>query len=264
MTPMRLRTRVFARWLTPRLVLAMVGAALVTAAASSAATRPTATKPPRLGHSCVKKRDPAHPVAFRTADRVRIVGALFGRGRIGVVAGHELRGSLCNWVPFARILARLGFRVLAIDFRGYGTSGSGRPANSTRFDRDLRGGAAYLRRHGVRKVFYAGASIGGTAAILAASESATSAGVISLSGPAAIGPLDALNAIQRLTRPTYLAAGEFDVDFADDARTLYAASPAQDKQLDLVPHSGLHGTDLILGSQGRPLRQRLIAFLRAR
>lgn len=232
------------------------------AAGTSAGAGPAATTPPRLAESCVTKRDRAEPVAFRTSDRVRIVGALFGGGRVGVVAGHELHGDLCSWVPFARVLAKLGFRVLTIDFRGYGTSGPGKLANSNDYDRDLLAGAAYLHGHGVARIFFAGASMGGTAAIVAASESATSAGVISLSGPATFGPLDAMKAIKRLSRPTYLAAGELDAGFVDDARALFAASPAPDKHLDVVRGSGLHGTELLGGSQGARLRQRLITFLR--
>src|SRR3954453_319610 len=82
----------------------------------------TASQPPRLVETCVKKTDHARPVAFRTADNVRIVGALYGKGRIGVVAGPQLRGDLCGWVPFARVLAARESRVLTIYFPGYGSS----------------------------------------------------------------------------------------------------------------------------------------------
>lgn len=228
----------------------------------------TAAAPPRLAETCLTKRDDARPVAFRTADGVRIVGALLGTGRVGLVAGHEVNGDLCNWVPFARVLAARGFRVLAIDFRTYGNSGHGTSATSGRFDRDYLGGAAYLRSHGVGKVFLAGASMGGTAAIVAASESPAVAGVISLSGPASFGRLDAAVAIRTLTRPTFLVAGEYDSGFVDDARALYAASPARDKHLDVVARSNIHGTELLRGveqtsfRQATALRGRLIAFLR--
>jgi pimeloyl-ACP methyl ester carboxylesterase len=251
-------------WLRRWFVLAAtLVAVLAGAAATAAVARPTATRPPRLAESCVTRRDHARPVAFLTSDRVRIVGALFGNGRVGLVAGHEVRGDLCSWVPFARILSRLGFTVLTIDFRGYGTSAPGSLANSDRYDRDLLAGAAYLHSHGVSKVIYAGASMGGTAAIVAASESPTAAGVINLSGPATFLSLNAKRSIRRLTRPTYLAAGALDAGFVDDARALFAASPARTKHLDVVANSDLHGTALLGGSDGAGLRRRLIAFIRA-
>src|SRR4051794_21836322 len=119
---------------TVRWVLA--GAIAVALVAGTAA----ASQPPRLVETCVKKTDHARPVAFRTADNVRIVGALYGKGRVGVVAGHQIRGNLCGWVPFARVLAARGIRVLTIDFRGYASS-IGAGSASGRFDRDLLGGA---------------------------------------------------------------------------------------------------------------------------
>jgi hypothetical protein len=60
----------------------------------------------------------------------------------------------------------------------------------------------------------------------------------------------------------YLAAGELDTGFVDDARALFSASPARNKRLDVVANSGLHGTQLLGGSQGVSLRRRLITFLR--
>ena len=218
-----------------------------------------ASQPPLLVETCVRKSDPARPVAFRTADGKRIVGALYGKGRVGVVAGHQLRGTLCGWVPFARVLARRGIRMLTIDFRGYASS-IGAGSTSTHFDRDLLGGAAFLRRAGVKKVFFAGESMGGTAALVAASEARAPAGVISLSGPKSIGSLDAGKAIRKLTAPTFLAVGARDVGFVEDARALYDASAARDKRLYVVAGSGQHGTPLLTGA----LRQRAIAFLTSR
>ena len=227
----------------------MVGAALVVSVAA-------ASPPPRLAETCVLKSDPARPVAFRTSDGKRIFGALYGKGRVGVVAGHQIPGTLCDWVPFARVLARRGIRVLTIDFRGYASSAAA-GSTSSRYDRDLLGGAAFLRRAGVKKVFFAGESMGGTAALVAASEARAPAGVISLSGPKWIGSLDAGQAIRKLTAPTFLAVGANDDGFVVDARALYKASPARDKHLDVVARSSSHGVALLTGA----FRQRVIAFL---
>jgi pimeloyl-ACP methyl ester carboxylesterase len=238
-------------------IVQFVGMSLLAATAVTlVAGVASASQPPRLVESCVRKSDPAHPVAFRTTDGKRIVGALFGKGRVGVVAGHQYGGTLCNWVPFARVLAARGIRVLTIDFRGYASS-AGAGTSTFHYDRDLLGGATFLRRAGVRKVFFAGESMGGTAALVAASKAGAPAGVISLSGPASFGSLDAEKAIRKLTAPTFLAVGARDVDFVVDAHTLYDASHAPDKRLDVVARTGAHGTALLTG----PFRQRVIAFL---
>ena len=242
----------FAAW-------AVLGSAIAVGVAGVAG----ASAPPRVVETCVRKSDNARPVAFRTPDRLRIVGALYGKGRVGVVAGHQSRGTLCGWVPFARVLAARGIRVLAIDFRGYASSIAA-GSSSGRFDRDLLGAAAFLRRNGVSKVFFAGESMGGTAAIVAASEARAPAGVISLSGPAQFGYLDGRKAIRRLRVPTFLAVGARDSGFVEDARALAATSPAAVKHLDVVAGSGLHGTALLTGPKGPALRQRLIAFLTSR
>jgi pimeloyl-ACP methyl ester carboxylesterase len=55
------------------------------------------------------------------------------------------------------------------------------------------------------------------------------------------------------------AAAEDDPPFADEARALYAVSPAPDKRLAVVPAGG-HGTALV-GAR-RPLDTTVDAFLR--
>jgi len=65
---------------------------------------------------------------------------ILGQGRNGLVFGHELGSSLCEWVPMARSYARLGYRALVFDFRGY-----------NRLDDDVVAAVAELRRRGVTR-----------------------------------------------------------------------------------------------------------------
>ena len=39
-----------------------------------------------------------------------------------MILGHQSNGSLCEWLAYARRLARLGYTAFAIDFRGHGLS----------------------------------------------------------------------------------------------------------------------------------------------
>src|SRR5947209_3767172 len=61
-------------------------------------------------------------VSFATQDGGLIDGHLYDKGDRGVVLAHGGRFNKESWEKQARVLAKEGFRVLAIDFRGYGKS----------------------------------------------------------------------------------------------------------------------------------------------
>jgi pimeloyl-ACP methyl ester carboxylesterase len=200
----------------------------------------------------------AGDVRFRASDGTRLVGHRFGKGRIAVVLAHESRGSLCDWVPYAKRLAGRGYFALPFDFRGYGESQSG-GARSSRFDLDVEAAAKEARALGARKVFLVGASIGGSAALAAAAATRPPvAGVVSVSGAADL--VGALDAAKRLTVPVLYLAGRFDPQFAADARRLYATTAARDRKLDIIGR-GEHGTELVDASP--KARSAIESFLRS-
>ena len=125
--------------------------------------------PPRLNAFCTTAADRRAAVAFRATDGARLVGVLLGpaRSRAGVVVSHENEGSLCNWLPYGRRLARLGYRVLVYDSRGYGSSPRPRQ-RAERFELDVAGAVRELRRRGVRRVVVAGGSMGAMSSLVAA------------------------------------------------------------------------------------------------
>src|SRR5574341_909613 len=61
-------------------------------------------------------------VSFPMRDGGIIYADLYGKGDQGIVLAHGGRFNKESWEPQARALAKAGFRVLAIDFRGYGPS----------------------------------------------------------------------------------------------------------------------------------------------
>jgi dienelactone hydrolase len=205
------------------------------------------TPPPSESTSPSPTLVPGEAVTFRTSDGVRIAGRVFGEGRVGVVLGHSIDGDQTEWWNFAELVADAGHAALAIDFRGYcpgaegGCSGDGNTADAWR---DLLAGAKFLRERGVDEIVLAGASIGGTTAIVAAAHARPAvAGVITLSSPTACCGVDVDRSIVgRVGVPMLFIAGRFDGEAPRSARAFarWAGSVGE----TLILGTGEHGTDL--------------------
>jgi len=109
-------------------------------------------------------------VSFSTEDGALIYADVYGEGDRAVVLAHGGRFDKGSWEKQARALAKAGFRVLALDFRGYGQSrgpGDSQPlAAPLHFD--VLAAVRYLRSTGAKTVSVVGASMGGSAAADAA------------------------------------------------------------------------------------------------
>lgn len=227
--------------------------------AVAASTAAAATH--RVEHECVRGGE----LWFYAGDGTKLVGHRFGRGTTAVILAHQSEGSLCDWLPYARRLARQGYFVFAVDFRGYGFSEVRTGAAANRFAGDLAAATKALRKRGKRKVFLVGASMGGIASLVAAvNESPAIDGVVSISSPSRFRGMDALKSAPRLRVPVlYLAAADDDnagYDFSRDAEAMHAATAAVDKRLEVLPGSW-HGIALVAES---PRTKALIeAFLGA-
>jgi len=105
-------------------------------------------------------------IAFPTEDGGLIFADSYGEGNRAVVLAHGGRFNKESWRPQARQLAAAGFRVLAIDFRGYGKStGPGdKEVLSAPLYFDVLAAVRYLHAHGATSVFAVGGSMGGGAA----------------------------------------------------------------------------------------------------
>jgi pimeloyl-ACP methyl ester carboxylesterase len=200
-------------------------------------------------------------VHFRAADGTRLIGHRFGRGKSAVVLAHQSRASLCQWVFYAKRLAAKGYLAFAFDFRNNGLSQQVGPRLSGRLGGDVAAAVKYLRAHGAKKVFLVGASMGAGAVVVGgANIRPLVTGVVSLSAPSSFGGADAAAAAPRLRVPVLFLASADDSGgaFAQDARTLYAATPSSDKSLEILPGSD-HGVSLVF-SPGRA-RQLVETFL---
>jgi pimeloyl-ACP methyl ester carboxylesterase len=106
------------------------------------------------------------PTSFPTNDGGRICGDLYGKGERAVVLAHGGRFNKESWRDQANAIVSAGFRVLAIDFRGFGCSrGPGQADfDSAPFENDVLAAVRYLKTHGVKTVSVVGGSFGGGAA----------------------------------------------------------------------------------------------------
>jgi hypothetical protein len=214
---------------------------------------------------CIGAALRANVISFRSTDGVPLRGVLLGSGQSGIVlygAGGYFRGSLCDWLPFGRTLARRGYRVLAVDAR----PGLTPRLTATHFERDIVGAERELVRRGVKRVLLGGAALGGTAAMTAAAliPRPVLAGVVVLSTPRKFGVMDAAAAARRVTAPSFFGAGSLDSPFVDEVRKLYAASASKGKELVVAPSSG-SGTQLLDQSWAHTasFRTKLLSFIAA-
>jgi pimeloyl-ACP methyl ester carboxylesterase len=198
-------------------------------------------------------------VRFRAADGTRLAGHRFGSGSTAVVLVHQSDGDLCQWVPYARRLAGLGYLALVVDLRGHGASQTRHYPANQRLAGDVAAASREARALGARKVFLLGASLGGSAVVSAAANVRPAvAGVISVSGSADL--VDALQSAPRVRVPALLIAAKGDLDFAPDVGRLYAVVGSARKTRVLLPGSA-HGVQLV-GTRKRA-RDLIERFLRS-
>jgi pimeloyl-ACP methyl ester carboxylesterase len=105
-------------------------------------------------------------VSIPTQDGGIVYADLYGDGERAVVLAHGGRFNKESWEKQARVLEKAGFRVLAVDFRGYGQSkGPGQADIYTApLHFDVLAAVRYLRKTGAKSVSVVGGSLGGGAA----------------------------------------------------------------------------------------------------
>lgn len=205
-------------------------------------------------------------VTFESADGVELAGRLFGDGSVGVVLAHMLPADQTSWWPFARILAEHGYTALTFDFRGYCPGGDAGCSQGTKdvaaIWKDVVGAAQFLRSKGAIRMMLVGASMGGTASLIAASQPGMSvAAVVSLSAPQSIEGLTAdQNVLANVTAAKLFVAGNGDpTGSAQAAQTMYDQSP-EPKRVEIVT-SNDHGTNLLTGNQSGRVQTLILNYL---
>lgn len=196
-------------------------------------------------------------VSFTAEDGGIVFADLYGSGDRGVVLAHGARFDKASWRDQATQLASAGFRVAAIDFRGYGKSRGGPKSQSPADEMylDVLAAAHYLRENGARTVAVIGASMGGGAAANAIVEGA----------PGAIDRLILLahapvQSPERITGPKLFITAEGD-SIAPRVREQFEKAPSP-KEMVLLKGSA-HAQFLFTTDQGERLMQEILRFLSA-
>jgi pimeloyl-ACP methyl ester carboxylesterase len=202
-------------------------------------------------------------VSFPTEDGGEVYADVYGGGDKGIVLAHGGRFNKESWEKQARTLTAVGFRVLALDFRGYGKSrGPGRSAPmSAPLHLDVLAAVRYLRQTGAKSVSVVGGSMGGGAAGDAsiASRPGEIDRVVFL-GSAPNGPADKLK-----SSTLFLVARD---DANEDGprlpgiRAQYEKAP-EPKELIILDGSA-HAQFLFQTDQGERVMREIVRFLSAK
>ncbi len=210
----------------------------------------------------------SQPVTFAASDGVQLSGRLFGPAdaTAGVVLAHMLPADQSSWFDFAQQLASQGYRVLTFDFRGYCPGGD---AGCSKGEKDIpaawkdvAGAVTEMQSLGVQHLALVGASMGGTASLVAAAqtEAGLVAAVITLSAPQSISGLVAgPDVLQGVIGAKLFIAGSEDQVAAGSAQAFYDESAAP-KRVQILTTAD-HGTDILTGSQGEVAKNFITGWL---
>jgi pimeloyl-ACP methyl ester carboxylesterase len=188
---------------------------------------------------------------------VTLRGHLFGpNNTTGVILTHMRPNDQRDWFEFAEELADNGYAALTFDFRGYGETGG--EQDFEKLDDDVLEAVRYMYEdRGMDQVFIVGASMGGTAGLVAAAERPVE-GVVGISPPAEFEGLNAIDAVSSIPDPKLLIAAEDDTEAIGFQDLVDAASDPIETQ---TYTGNAHGTNLLQSEHGPALRARILQFL---
>jgi esterase/lipase len=205
-------------------------------------------------------------VSFRSPDGVKLAGRVFGDGQVGVVLAHMFPADQTSWWAFARVLAPQGFTVLTFDFRGYCPGGVAGCSEGQRdvaaMWQDVLGAVDFMMARGLVRVMLVGASMGGTASLIAAAQPGMPVvAIVALSAPQSFEGLTAdRTVLGNVTAAKLFLAGNSDpTGAAAAAQAMYEESPPP-KQVEIFTSSD-HGTDLLTGNQSGRVQTLIIGYL---
>src|SRR5262245_6839331 len=207
----------------------------------------------------------SHPVSFGSTDGVELQGRLFGQGTTAVILSHMLPADQRSWFAFANRLADQGYLVLTYDFRGYCPGGDGGCSQGEReiaaMWQDVLGAEDFVRSQGATEDALVGASMGGTASLVAAGQVGNDVEtVVTLSAPESIEGLVADAGVLQSDQANKLfIAGVGDAEAAASAEHLSEIAPPP-KRVEIVPVDD-HGSDLLTGARGEEVQRLIETYL---
>jgi pimeloyl-ACP methyl ester carboxylesterase len=126
---------------------------------------------------------------------------------------------------------------------------------------DVEGAVGVLRSEGVRRIGLVGASMGGTASLVVASQAGQGIdAVVTLSAPDSIEGLTAgPDVLQAVTAAKLFLAGNGDASAAQTAQTFYDET-IQPKRVEILTTND-HGTDILDGNQSEMAKNLILDWL---
>lgn len=197
----------------------------------------------------------AEEISFPAKDGGVVSADLYGGGQHGVVLAHGMRFDKGSWKAEATALAKAGYKVVAIDFRGYGKSTGGPKSKEPREEMylDVLAAVAYLRGHGAQTVSVIGASMGGGASANASAKG--SAGAIDRL--ILLAPVPIANPERIQARVLYATAQGDPI--TPQVKQQFAAAP-EPKELVLIDGDA-HAQFMFQTDQGERLMNEILRFL---
>jgi dienelactone hydrolase len=206
-------------------------------------------------------------ISFQASDGVTLSGRVFGpdEGSAGVVLAHMFPSDQSAWFAFADRLGQRGYRVLTFNFRGYCPGGDAGCSEGEKtipaIWQDVEGAIEVLRDEGATRIALVGASMGGTASLVAASrEGQDIDAVVTLSAPTGFEGLEAgPDVLAEVEAAKLFLAGHEDTAAAEAVNTLYAETLQPKRPVILT--TGDHGTDILTGNQSGIASTEIIRWL---
>lgn len=197
-------------------------------------------------------------INFKTDDSININGNIFGSFDRIVILSHMFPTDQTSWFEFVKFLNENKIAALTYDFRGYGKSEGNKEIAS--IYKDLEAAIKYINQYNLDKIYLMGASMGGTASIIAAGGTGVS-GLITISAPDEFKGLSAKIAIKDLKCPKLFIASKGDTYAFISANFFYDNSNEPKEKLILDGKS--HGTFIFdeEPENGNKIREAVIIFL---
>jgi dienelactone hydrolase len=194
-----------------------------------------------------------------TLDGVSIATYSQGQGTTAIVLVHQVNQDHCGWSAEAGALAKK-YRVMSIDLRGYGTSQRTKGTTAFAYRNDIAAAVTELRAKGAKKVVLVGASMGGSAVVVAgAFINPPVDAIVAVSAPTNYKGQNAKTAAPKLAVPARFLAASDDGSAVTSAKSLdKSANNSPDHQAVVFPTGG-HGWALL--RPGSPAESALTSFV---
>ncbi|MCD5346721.1 S9 family peptidase [Agromyces sp. S2-1-8] len=241
------------------------GGGATSGADASATAEPAAEQPTPPSEQCGDTGVESSAMLLPVGEALFDVGVA-GSGTTTAIFAHQRNQDECGFWPYASSLAEQGVQVLLVNNCGYGATECPSGANHVVDDGAdaLLAAADWAREHGAERVVVIGASMGGTAAVVAGGRDGDAAvldGVADLSGPISFRGYDSMDDAPALAAPLFLAVAPDDSTVSvDELQQLADASASDD--VTIVGDGVGHGWAMLTtGTAFNEFADRLTAFV---